>query len=385
MTYLDFCNTDLHRDLVQHIIDGGNPSSWAASRGSSSSEARAKWRNIRKRAALAGYAPEQGFDPPTVPPGFVLDKSTVHAKDGMTVQRWDRVSADKEAAREAVLNAIAEACSELPALIVAPPPKSANEDLLTLYTITDFHLGMYAWAKEGGDAWDMAVARDCLVKAFGQMIHASPKSGTAIMCNLGDMMHWDGLLAVTPAHHNILDADTRYDKLAGMSLELMVWMVEELLKKHHHVHVICAEGNHDESGSVWLRQALSVMHRNNSRVTVETTPLPYYGYQHGEVMLGFHHGHKKKEKQIRDVFCSDPKFRSMWGQCKTAYIHTGHLHSQAKFEEGGAIIERHPTLSARDSYAARHGYVSHRCAHAITYHKAKGEVSRVTVVPEVES
>jgi hypothetical protein len=365
-------------------MDGGSPTAWAKARGTNDSSAREKWRTIRERAAKAGYAPEQGFEPSTCPPGFTLDKSTVHAKDGVTIQRWDRVSADKKMAQEAVLNAISEACNGLKQAPKVVSPKSVNGDLLTLYTITDFHLGMYAWAKEGGSDWNLAKAKQCLLKAFGQMIHGSPSSGTAILCNLGDMLHFDGLLAVTPAHQNVLDSDTRYDKLVGMCLELMVWMVDQLLKKHKQVHVICAEGNHDESGSTWLRQSLDVMHRNNKRVTVETTPLPYYGFQHGEVMLGFHHGHKKKEKQIRDVFCSDPKFRAMWGQCKTAYIHSGHLHCQAKFEDGGAIIERHPTLSARDSYAARHGYVSHRCAHAITYHKAKGEVSRVTVVPEVD-
>jgi hypothetical protein len=50
-------------------------------------------------------------------------------------------------------------------------------------------------------------------------------------------------------------------------------------------------------------------------------------------------------------------------------------------EDGGAIVERHPTLAARDAYAARGGYVSFRGARAITYDKQLGEVERITVLP----
>ena len=45
------------------------------------------------------------------------------------------------------------------------------------------------------------------------------------------------------------------------------------------------------------------------------------------------------------------------------------------------IVERHPTLAARDAYAARGGYVSKRAAKVITYDKEHGEVGSSTVLP----
>jgi len=102
-------------------------------------------------------------------------------------------------------------------------------------------------------------------------------------------------------------------------------------------------------------------------------------------MLGFHHGHKVKNKSLPALFSSEPRFRKMWGLADYCYIHTGHYHhtEQDMAEAGGAIVERHPTLSSRDAYAARGGYVSWRAAHAITYHKDYGEYRRVTVTPKM--
>lgn len=379
---LPFCITKLQRELVHAFDAAGNVNAAARSLGRDGGTCWKQMKAIKKRAALAGVAPEQGFIPTSCPEGFGLTKSTVHVTAAGTVQRWDRVQADKESAEKAALEAIMGAAAGIDPLPLVKCPRNTKKDLLTLYTITDLHLGMKAWAQEGGADWDMSIARSALWASFSSMIERSENSEMAILCNLGDFLHWDGLLAITPAHHNVLDADTRYDKLAGMALDLMCWCVESLLLHHKKVLVISAEGNHDEAGSVWLRQSLRKIFERTKRVEIDCNPLPYYGYLHGKVLLGFHHGHKKKEKQLRDVFCSDPKFREMWGKAKQTYIHTGHLHNQAKFEDGGAIVERHPTLSARDAYSARGGWQSWRCAHAVTYHKSKGEVGRVTVMAE---
>ena len=120
------------------------------------------------------------------------------------------------------------------------------------------------------------------------------------------------------------------------------------------------------------------------RVEVIDNEFPYYAYLHGEVMLGFHHGHKVRLAQLHKLFASEPRFREMWGKAKTTYIHSGHYHSEKVIEDGGAISEQHPTLSSRDSYATRGGWVSQRGAKAITYSKTEGEIHRITVRPRLE-
>jgi hypothetical protein len=46
-------------------------------------------------------------------------------------------------------------------------------------------------------------------------------------------------------------------------------------------------------------------------------------------------------------------------------------------------IIQHATLSARDAYASRGGWLSEREASAITYHTKFGQVARNTVTPEM--
>jgi len=47
------------------------------------------------------------------------------------------------------------------------------------------------------------------------------------------------------------------------------------------------------------------------------------------------------------------------------------------------IVEQHRTLAANDAYASRGGWLSGRSASVITYSKKFGEVSRLTISPEM--
>ena len=38
------------------------------------------------------------------------------------------------------------------------------QDNLTLYTLTDYHLGMMAWEDEGGRNWDLNIAEETFYK-----------------------------------------------------------------------------------------------------------------------------------------------------------------------------------------------------------------------------
>jgi hypothetical protein len=154
-----------------------------------------------------------------------------------------------------------------------------------------------------------------------------------------------------------------------------------MLRRFDKVVVVSAEGNHDISGSIWLRKHIKHLFADEERLEVVDNDFPYYAHLHGKTMLGFHHGHKVKLAALHKLFASEPRFREMWGQANYTYIHTGHYHSERVVEDGGAISEQHPTLSGRDAYAARGGWVSRRGAKVITYHKTDGEIARITVRP----
>ena len=98
-------------------------------------------------------------------------------------------------------------------------------------------------------------------------------------------------------------------------------------------------------------------------------------------MLAFHHGHLSKNHALPLLFAA--QYPVIWGATSKRYIHTGHRHHKDEKEHPGVTVVQHPTLAARDAYAARGGWISEREATAMTYHRKYGLVGRTTVTPEM--
>jgi len=381
---LQFCSTEKQREVIELCFVQGLSQYKAAEALSSTRQAvKHHIQTVRRKAAKQGYSPEHNWFRP-VPDGHkIKGVSTFYDELGNPIRQWVKSQTDEQRQFEILVERLEKAQEGLKPFKPVAAPKSSDEDLLTLLTITDFHLGMYAYEAETGDDWDVNIARDVFLNSINDMIMASPKSGTGVLCQLGDFLHWDGILSVTPSSGHILDSDTRYGKLVEMAMSVMTEAVKMMLKKFDKVVVVSAEGNHDISGSIWLRKHIKHLFANEPRLEVIDNDFPYYAYLHGKTMLGFHHGHKVKMAQLHKLFASEPRFRSMWGKAEFCYLHTGHYHHERVVEDGGAIAEQHPTLAGRDAYAARGGWVSLRGAKVITYDKNDGEIARITVRPRV--
>ena len=369
---------------VAALVDSGVTRREAAKRlGISERNVYKMIRRIKANAVRRGYSPEHDMTH-VVPEGYkVKGVSTYYNEDGKPTGQWVKSATDEERRAQALLEAVENAATALPKFKPAKPPKQVDENLASLLTITDFHLGMKAWKDSDGDDWDLKIARDVFLNAIHDMLNASPKSGTGILNQLGDFLHWDGLVQVTPTSGHHLTGDDRYSKLVELSISVMTEAVHMMLKNFGKVVVVQAEGNHDLASSVWMRKFIKHRFQDEPRVEVIDNEFPYYAYQHGDIMLGFHHGHKMRMAQLQKLFASEPRFRKLWGASKHAYIHCGHLHHERVLDDAGCTVEQHPTLAARDNYASSHGYVSQRGAKVITYDKSEGEVHRVTVRPRL--
>lgn len=296
--------------------------------------------------------------------------------------QWIKTREDAKQ-REAMFQEAIEAFkAEIPRARPTPQPKlQRNEELLNLYVLTDYHIGMKAWGEETGVDWDIKIAENLLVEWFERAVQSSPPARAAVLGQLGDFLHWDGIEAVTPNAGHILDADTRFQKMVRVTIRSTRRILQMMLEKYEEVHVIMAEGNHDPAGSMWLREMLHEFYQDEPRLTVDTTPDNYYAISHGDVALFFHHGHKRKPEKIDDVFVA--KYRKIFGDSQYAYAHMGHMHHNKVLETNLMEIEQHQTLAAPDAYATHGGWVSGRSAKCITYDKKYGEVFRITLRPEM--
>lgn len=294
---------------------------------------------------------------------------------------WLKANRDHQEVMEAMQKAVAAMGAEIPRAAPVAPSTGFHEDLLTLYTFTDYHVGMLAWHRENleGD-WDLDIASRMGNEAMSYLTESTPKAKQAIVNIQGDFLHWDGLEAVTPTSHNVLDADGRFGKVVDVAIILIRSLVAKALAKHEHVTLLICEGNHDIASSLWLRKLFACLYENEPRITVHDSELPYYAIAHGEVMLGFHHGHKRKNEQLPALFAA--QFREMWGNAKRCYIHTGHRHHLEQKDHAGARVIQHPTLAARDAHASRGGWFSDREITAMTYSK-KCWVGSVNCTPEM--
>lgn len=318
----------------------------------------------------------------SVPPGHGLrGVSTLVDGDGNIKQQWIKSQQDREQQEQLLKDAVEAACSSIKREKAIAAPKNCNDDLLNLFVITDYHIGMRSWPEETGDKWDTDIAEDLLYRWFEAAIKRAPKAGTAVFGQIGDFLHYDGLEAVTPNSGHVLDADTRYQKLVRIAIRAIRRITRELLKSHDRVHLVMCDANHDESGSAWLRELSYALYEDEPRVTVDRSPDTYYCYEWGSTALFFHHGHKRKPESIDSVLAS--KFRETFGRTKHCYAHMGHFHHLRALETNLMIVEQHPTLAAKDAYASRGGYLAGRRASAISYHKDHGEVGRVTISPEM--
>ena len=336
---------------------------------------------VKKKAALYGYAPENDFTRP-VPQGFVAKGvSTYYNSEGKPSGQWVKASLSHEALIDAMRETVKGFKDEIPPAILTAAPAAAEDQLCNLYTFTDYHLGMLAWHKEGGADWDITTAEKTIAAALVQMVNQSPSAHTAVLNIQGDFLHTDGKTPVTPASKHVLDADSRFPKIRRAAIRIIRSLMAVCLQRHQEVYLIIAEGNHDEESAGWLADLFAVHYEEEPRVTVNDSVLPFYVFEWGSTMLGVHHGHKVKNESLPLLFAA--QFPQEWGRTTRREIHCGHRHHRDEKEFNGAVVVQHPTLAARDAYAARGGWIADRAAWAITYHKKYGAVGRVMITTEM--
>lgn len=327
--------------------------------------------------------PEHGEVFETPAGHLVKGVSALVDPDGREIVKWIKTSQDAEQ-RDAAMRAVVEGFKdELPRAEPVDAYLVGSGDKVNQFTVTDYHFGMMSWGEEtGGADWDLKLQEQLWCDWWSYAIAKSPEADTAVFAQLGDLVHFDGMKAITPAHGHVLDSDSRFSKIVRTVIRCMRFAVRELLKKHRHVHLIFSDANHDEASEVWMREMFASHFEDEPRVTVDRSPGSFNVFEWGLTSLFYHHGHKKNFKTVDTTWVG--RFREVFGRTKFSYGHTGHLHSDEMFTSNtGVKVERHETLAAPSSYEANAGYNSGRSAKVITYSKRFGEVGRITLTPEM--
>lgn len=325
-----------------------------------------------------GNAQAYGIDAP-LPIGLKLKGTTTltDLRSGERVLQWVKADEDAVAQKSALEAAVKAMAEKLPRIEPRKVKGSFKADLMTGYPIGDPHIGMYSWREETGEDWDLEIARKVHCSAMDTLVEAAPATETALICNLGDLLHYDSMEAKTPRSGHMLDADGRYAKVIDVAVMTIRQCIESALQKHKTVRVVNVRGNHDETGALWMARLLATTYEREPRVVIDISPSVFNYYRFGKVLLGMHHGHSCKPEKLPGVMAADRA--KDWGEAMHRYWWQGHIHHESKKEYPGCSVESFNTLAAKDAYANDGGWRSGRTMQSIVYHREHGEVARSRV------
>jgi hypothetical protein len=310
-----------------------------------------------------------------VPAPLVLKgTSTYYDKDGNLGGQWVKTTVDQKRAFEAVAEWVTSLAKSVEPLPPVAPPGCLDEDLLSVYPMGDPHFGLYAWAEESGEDFDLETADRLTRGAIDRLVSLGPASEQALLLILGDLFHADDSSNMTPANGNVLDVDTRYAKVMQVGLAAQIYAIRRLLEKHGTVKVWIVPGNHDPHASYAVALCLDAFFRDNTRVSIDLSPGLYKYMRFGKVLIGSHHGHGAKIGDLPLIMASDKPLD--WGCSRHRYWYVGHIHHKESKEHPGVIVETFRTLAARDAWHAGKGYRAGRDMNLIVHHREHGELLR---------
>lgn len=345
---------DLAREALKLRAEYGDLGKAAAATGIPYNTLHYRWKTAAKR----------GFDSAIVMPApdghHIRGVSTNYTADGEIISQWVKTTRDQvpiEEIIERLSGAFADIQTRAPAIA---RPKRTDADLLAVYPLIDWHIGLRAWALETGENYDLKIAREAIMGAQRTCIEATPPAGTAVILGIGDILHFDGYEPVTPRSRHQLDTDGRFPLVLDTAANMVEETIELALARHGKVHVRILPGNHDPVSSVALALMLKRVFRGNRRVTIDDDYAYHWWFRFGKVFLGGSHGDKTKMKDLPLLMAHDRP--DDWAASTYRRIYTGHIHHETRIEDGGVVVTSMRSPVARDAY---HSFAKYRAGRSV--------------------
>lgn len=328
---------------------------------------------VRRRAARAGVFKDAAISRPA-PPGYKMRGYSTLGTNDDGEPTWFKYAEDKESREDFVRDFIESFKEDLPKLPKIKGPSSTEDDLMTVIPMGDPHFGMYAWARECGEDFNLDIAKRDLCAAVDYLVKRAPKTGRCVIINLGDFFHADNMEGRTSRSGHVLDMDTRLPKMFRIGLSAVRQCIASALQHHAVVEIINVVGNHDEVLSHVLSETLANIYEDEPRVVIHDDPTMRHYIQHGKCLVGAVHGHQTKDNELIGIMATERP--EAWGETKFRYFFRGHHHHDSIKEFNGGIVEMVRTLAPKDSWHTGGGYLAGRDMKAIIMHKEYGIVER---------
>lgn len=332
--------------------------------------------NRYNRAAAAhGHAP--GHFQSGVASGYLMGKVTVQRGPGGVERVWERQHPDAAVEAERFEAMKAAMCECIVPLAAVAGPVHSNDDLLTVYPMGDPHAGMYSWKEETGQSFDLAEYERVTRAAIDRLVESAAPSAHALFIDLGDSFHADNNASRSKSGHH-LDTHGRHAEVVRAVVRCKRHHVARMLERHRNVTVRINPGNHDGVTAVMLAEMMALLYENEPRVTVVTSPNPYWYHGFGANLIGTTHGDGAKGADLPLLMAVDAPALWLASENGSRVWFVGHVHHKNVKDYPGVTVEYCRTLAAPDMWSHSEGYRSKRAMESVTYHRVHGEVERHT-------
>jgi hypothetical protein len=367
--------TETQIRYLEAVKEHGGQNAAARALGVAKSSVNEAIATYKREAARRGHAPGHFDD--GVAPGFVMGKVTIQRGPGGVERVWERQSPDAESQAERLQAIKAGLLDGLEPIAPLSGPDYTDDDLLTVYPQGDPHAGLYAWKDETGQAFDLVEYERVTKAAIDRLVASAAPSSHALFIDLGDSLHADNNAARTRSGHH-LDTHGRHAEVVRAVIRCKRHHVARMLEKHNHVTVRINPGNHDGVTALMLAEMMAAIYENEPRVTVSTSPNPYWFHGFGANLIGTTHGDGAKGANLPLLMAVDAPAMWLASEHGSRVWFVGHVHHKDVKDHPGVTVEYCRTLAAPDIWSHASGYRSKRSIEAVTYHRQDGEVERHT-------
>jgi hypothetical protein len=367
--------TETQIRYLEAVKEHGGQNAAARALGVAKSSVNEAIATYKREAARRGHAPGHFDD--GVAPGFVMGKVTIQRGPGGVERVWERQSPDAESQAERLQAIKAGLLDGLEPIAPLSGPDYTDDDLLTVYPQGDPHAGLYAWKDETGQAFDLVEYERVTKAAINRLVASAAPSSHALFIDLGDSLHADNNAARTRSGHH-LDTHGRHAEVVRAVIRCKRHHVARMLEKHNHVTVRINPGNHDGITALMLAEMMAAIYENEPRVTVSTSPNPYWFHGFGANLIGTTHGDGAKGANLPLLMAVDAPAMWLASEHGSRVWFVGHVHHKDVKDHPGVTVEYCRTLAAPDIWSHASGYRSKRSIEAVTYHRQDGEVERHT-------
>ncbi len=367
--------TDLEREYLDTMLLHEGLDGAAAALGMTTRRLRGALSELERRAARSGWAPASDMTKPQ-PTGFhVKGVSSYYGADGELKGQWVKTNKNQEHRLAELADAVQSLAEPFRGLAdPVPVPGAFDDDLLCVYPMGDPHVGLYSWAQETGENFDLEIAERDLVAAVDHLVALAPPAREGLLIELGDFYHADNQQNRTARSGHSLDVDGRWSKVLAVGIRIMRRAIDRMLEKHETVRVIIEIGNHDDQSSIMLALCLANYYEREPRVVIDTSPAKFHWHRFGKNLIGVTHGDTLKASALPGVMACDRA--KDWGETEHRYWYCGHVHHESVKEYPGCTVETFRTLAAKDAWHTAAGYRSGQDMRLDIMHREHGRINR---------